>query len=64
MEFGVVLKIAAVGLLVAVVNSVLTRSGRDDYALLAALAGIAAALLMLLPQLGELLDEAERLLDF
>ena len=49
MEAGIVIKIAMVGIIVAVLSQVLSRAGRDDYALITVLAGIAAVLIMLLP---------------
>ena len=58
MDVGFVIKIAVIGIIVAVINQILARSGRDDYALLTALAGIVAALLMLLPKLYELYSSA------
>lgn len=64
MDIAFVVKIAAVGLLVAVLNVVLSRSGRDDYAMLVTLAGVVAVLMMLIPRLLELLESAERILDF
>ncbi|MBQ4338557.1 MAG: stage III sporulation protein AC [Clostridia bacterium] len=64
MDITVVIKIAAVGILVAILNSILSRSGRDDYAMIVALAGIAAVLMMLLPQLVTLLESAGTILDF
>ena len=47
MEAGIVIKIAMVGIIVAVLSQVLSRAGRDDYALITVLAGIAAVLIML-----------------
>lgn len=64
LDITVVIKIAAVGILVAILNSILSRSGRDDYAMIVALAGIAAVLMMLLPQLVTLLESAGTILDF
>ncbi len=58
MDVAFVVKIAAIGLIVAVINQILARSGRDDYALLTALAGIIAALLMLIPKIYELYSSA------
>ena len=58
------IKIAAVGIIVAVLNSVLSRSGRDDYALITVLAGIVAVLMMLLPQFSGLLSSVKSLLNF
>ena len=60
----IVVKIAAVGIVVAVLNSILSRAGREDYAILTILAGIAAVLMLLLPRLTQLLDSVQALLDF
>ena len=49
-----VLKIAAVGLIVAVLQQVLSRSGRDEYAMVTVLAGVMAVLAMLIPEISEL----------
>jgi stage III sporulation protein AC len=64
MDLSVVIKIAAVGIVVAVLNSILVRSGRDDYALITILAGFVAVLMMLLPQFAELLSTVKSLMDF
>ena len=63
MDISVVIKIAAVGIIVAVLNAVLVRSGRDDYALITILAGIVAVLMMLLPQFSDLLSTVKDLMD-
>lgn len=64
MDITVVIKIAAVGIIVAILNSVLVRSGRDDYALITILAGIIVVLMMLIPQFSSLLDSVKALVDF
>ncbi len=64
MDISVVIKIAAVGIIVAVLNAILVRSGRDDYALITILAGIVAVLMMLLPQFSNLLSVVKSLMDF
>ena len=51
MDIALVFKIAAVGIVVAVINQILSKSGRDDYAMLTTIAGILAALMLLLPKL-------------
>ena len=56
MEAGIVIKIAMVGIIVAVLSQVLSRAGRDDYAL------ITAVLIMLLPYLSQLLDAVNGML--
>lgn len=63
MDISVVIKIAAVGIIVAVLNAILVRSGRDDYALITILAGIVAVLMMLLPQFAVLLSSVKDLMD-
>lgn len=64
MDVTIVVKIAAVGIVVAVLNSILSRAGREDYAILTILAGIAAVLMLLLPRMTQLLDSVQNLLDF
>lgn len=64
MEISIVIKIAMVGIIVAILNSILVRSGRDDYALITILAGIAAVLMMLIPQFSELLGALKGIADF
>ena len=64
MDITVVIKIASVGIIVAILNSILVRSGRDDYALITILAGIVAVLMMLVPQFADLLDTVKSIVDF
>lgn len=56
MEFTLILKIAAIGIIVAVLNQVLSKSGRDEYAMLTVIAGIAAVATVLIPQMEMLYD--------
>lgn len=64
MDFTIVIKIAAVGIVVAILNSVLSRAGRDDYALITILAGIVVVLMMLVPQFSGLLDTVSGIMNF
>lgn len=64
MDISIVIKIASVGIIVAILNSILVRSGRDDYALITILAGIVAVLMMLLPQFSGLLSAVKDITDF
>jgi stage III sporulation protein AC len=50
------LKIAGIGLIVAVLNVFLSKNGRDDHANLVSLAGIIIAVVMLVSKLSELID--------
>jgi len=49
----VVFKIAAIGILVAVLSQVLTRAGREDIATLATLAGLVVVLVMVVNLISE-----------
>ena len=51
MDIAFVFKVAAVGIVVAVLNQILQKSGRDDYAMLTTIAGILVVLVMLLPRM-------------
>ena len=54
MEVDLIFKIAAVGILVAVLNILLTRSGRDEQALMVTLAGLVCVLVIVLREISEL----------
>ena len=64
MEFDIVIKIAIIGLLIAVINQVLSRLGREEYAMLTTISGIIAILLMLIPYANELFDNITGIFDF
>lgn len=49
-----IFKVAAVGIIVAVVNMILSKLGRDEYATLTTLAGIIIVLLVLLGEISSL----------
>ena len=54
MDIEVIFKIAAVGLIVAVLNQVLARSGKEEYTMLVTLAGLIAALMLIIPYISSL----------
>ena len=54
MESGIIFKIAAVGIIVAILNQILKHSGRDDQAFLTSLAGILIVLYWVIPYIAEL----------
>ena len=55
MEIGFILKIAGIGMIVAVCAQVLSRVGRDDQAMLVSVAGIILGLILLVGEMGELI---------
>ena len=56
MDISLIVKIAGVGMLVSVASQILSKSGRDEQAMLVTIAGIIAALMLLISQIGELFD--------
>ena len=56
MEIELVFKIAAIGMIISILNQVLSKSGRDDQASLTSLAGLVVVLMMLAPRIAELFD--------
>ena len=54
MDVDLIFKIAAIGIIVAVLNQVLIRSGREEQAMLTTLAGLIVVLSMIVPQNSDL----------
>ena len=54
MEVELIFKIAAVGILVAVLNILLSRSGRDEQALMVTIAGLVCVLVIVVREISEL----------
>ena len=59
MGIEIIFKIAAIGILTAVVNQVLKYAGKDEIATLATLAGVIIVLLMLINMIGELFESVK-----
>lgn len=64
MDVGLVLKVAGVGMLVTVAHQILSKSGRDEQAMLVSLSGIIIVLLMLIEQIGILFDTVKSVFGF
>ena len=54
MDVDLIFKIAAIGILVAVLNLLLVRSGREEQAMMTTLAGLVVVLMMLVQQISDL----------
>ena len=63
MDVNFIFKIAAIGIIISVLNTVLVRSGREDQAMLTTLAGSVVVLMMLIPQISELFSTVRTLFD-
>lgn len=64
MEIDLIFKIAAIGIIVSILNQVLTRSGRDEQATMTTLAGLVVVLMMLSREIAELFTLVKELFDF
>lgn len=64
MEVDLIFKIAAIGIIVAVMNQVLARSDKGEYAMLITLAGIILVVIMVIPHIEELFSSVRDILDF
>ena len=56
MDVDLVFKIAAIGILVAVLNILLSRAGRDEQALMTTIAGLVLVLVLVIQKSSELFD--------
>lgn len=61
MDISFIFKIAAIGIIVAVLNMVLIRSGREEQAMLTTLAGVIVVLMMIIPQISNLFSAVKSL---
>jgi len=61
MEIDIVFRIAAVGILVAVLNQVLIRAERDEQAMMTTLAGLVVVLFWVIQYISELFDTVKTL---
>ena len=64
MDVDLIFKIAAIGILVAVLNQLLIRSGREEQALKTTRAGLVVVLMILLREISALFDLAKALFNF
>lgn len=62
-DVNFIFKIAAIGIIVSVLNTVLIRSGREDQAMLTTLAGVIVVLMMLIPEISSLFSTVKALFD-
>ena len=63
MNIDLLFKIAAIGILVAVLNQVLSRAGRDDQAMMTTLAGLVIVLTMVIKEISGLFTTVRTLFN-
>ena len=63
MEIDLIFKIAAIGIIVSILNQVLSRSGRDEQATMTTLAGLVVVLMMVAQKISDLFELVKSLFD-
>lgn len=64
MDIDLIFKIAAVGIIVSILNQVLARSGREEQATMTTLAGLVVVLMMLAQKIAQLFELVKDLFGF
>lgn len=64
MDIDLIFKIAAIGIIVSILNQVLSRSGREEQATMTTLAGLVVVLMMIAQRISDLFDLVKSLFGF
>lgn len=64
MQIDLIFKIAAIGILVAVFNQLLIRSGREEQALMTTLAGLVVVMMIVVQEIGKLFQMMKSVFGF
>ena len=64
MDIDLIFKIAAIGIIVSILNQVLSRSGREEQATMTTLAALVVVLMMLAQKIADLFDLVKTLFEF
>ena len=64
MEIDLIFKIAAIGIIVAVLNQLLVRSGREEQALMVTLAGLVIVMMGMIQQISDLVSLTKNWFDY
>lgn len=64
MDIDLIFKIAAIGIIVSILNQVLSRSGREEQATMTTLAGLIVVLMMIAEKISDLFDLIKELFRF
>lgn len=64
MDIELVFKVAAIGIIVSILNQVLTRSGREEQATMTTLTGLVVVLMMVATKISELFELVKSLFHF
>ena len=64
MDIDLIFKIAAIGIIISILNQVLSRSGREEQATMTTIAGLVVVLMIVAQKIAELFELVKRLFDF
>ena len=64
MDVDLIFKIAAIGILVAVLNKLMVRSGREEQAMMTTLAGLVVVLMIMVQEISDLFNLIKTLFNF
>ena len=63
MDFTIIIKIAGIALVIAFLNQLLQKAGKEEYTLLLTLAGLLIAFMAIIPELNELKDALSSVIE-
>ena len=64
MDIDLIFKIAAIGIIVSILNQVLSKSGREEQATMTTLAGLVVVLMIVAQKISELFELVKKLFEF
>ena len=64
MEISLILRVVGIGILVAIAAQILSKSGRDEQAMLVTISGLVVVFLMLVQEIGTLFDTVRNIFGF
>lgn len=64
MEIDVIFRIAGVGIIVAIVNQLLSKADKGEYAVFVTLSGVIVIILSILPEIIDLFDNLKEFAEF
>lgn len=64
MDFTIIIKIVGIALVIAFLNQLLQKAGKEEYTLLLTIAGLLIAFMAIIPELTELKDALSSVMDF
>ena len=64
MDFTIIIKIVVIALVIAFLNQLLQKAGKDEYTLLLTIAGLLIAFMAIIPELSDLKDALSSVMEF